>query len=162
MHKAQSTIHNGARIGKSGLGIGPWGWRGSSAPVPAGATRTGGGCGVAPGQGAGPVLRVLRERLERELGMEYWQQYAQNAAARLADAGIWPAALSLYAHYAPRPGFIDALGRTLRDARVPAPEEIAPWLERASDEEAAQDAEGALAKAEGYQERGAVGRALTP
>src|SRR3990170_2704957 len=124
-------------------------------------TRNLGECGIVPGQPAGPVLRVLRERLERELGMEYWQQYAQNAAARLADAGIWPAALSLYAHYAPRPGFIDALGRTLRDARVPAPEEIAPWLERASDEEAAQDAEVALAKAEVYQDRGDVDRAMT-
>src|SRR3990170_4854963 len=80
-------------------------------------TRNLGECGIVPGQPAGPVLRVLRERLERELGMEYWQQYAQNAAARLAEAGIWPAALSLYAHYAPRPGFIDALGRALRDAR---------------------------------------------
>jgi len=124
-------------------------------------TRNLGECGIVPGQPAGPVLRVLRERLERELGMEYWQQYAQNAAARLAEAGIWPAALSLYAHYAPRPGFVDALGRALRDARVPAPEEIAPWLERASDEEAAQDAEVALAKAEVYQERGDVDRAMT-
>ncbi len=44
---------------------------------------------------------------------------------------------------------------------VPAPEEIAPWLERASDEEAAQGAEVALAKATVYQERGDVDRAMT-
>jgi len=122
--------------------------------------RTLGECGIVPGQPAGPVLRILRERLERELGAEYWQEFAQTAAGRLAEAGLWSAALPLYARHAPRDVFIAALGRGVRAAPPPAPEQIAPWLDRTSDEEVAQDVDLALAKAALYEERGAPAAAL--
>ncbi|MGH2453532.1 MAG: SLC13 family permease [bacterium] len=115
--------------------------------------------GIVRGPSAGPVLRVLRERFERA-HPEDWQHFAREAAARLADAGLWSAALPLYVRHAPREAFVEVIGRALRHSGGAPSVEIAPWLDRVEDEEAAHDAEIALAKAALYEERGTPDAAL--
>jgi len=109
--------------------------------------------GVDLAQPAGPVLGVLRDTAARTLGPEGIQQFAVETAATLAGAHRCNAALGLLFRHGSRAGFLATLGQALRDPAPPARDDLPVWLDRVSDEEAAQDVEIALAKAALYEQR---------
>lgn len=119
----------------------------------------------------GPLGLALRQRLEREVGAAPLRGFAQEAAARLAEAGYWEQSLSILARHAPRSAWVVALGRAIRAVPPLDRVQASRWIDRITDEEAAADVELAVARAALYEERGdgegaasvlrrALGRAL--
>jgi CRP-like cAMP-binding protein/di/tricarboxylate transporter len=109
--------------------------------------------GVDLAQPSGPVVGVLREAAARAFGQEKIRQLADETAATLAAAHRWGAALALLFRHGTRGGFVSMLGQALRAPEPPARDDLATWLDRITDDEAAQDIELALAKAALYEER---------
>lgn len=108
-----------------------------------------------------PILRLIRERFEEEVGPRGVTRFALEAAPRLRDAACWGEALSVFARYGPRTEFVETLAEAVRDLPEGHFKQVAPWVERLTDEEAASDANLALAVAQGYEERGDLKAAST-
>jgi len=111
--------------------------------------------GVAPGLAtSGPGLQALRAIHEQEEGPGRAESLDRAAAARLADAGCWDEALAILARQSDRAAFVGVLGRGLRGAPPLTPDRARPWVERLTDDEAAADADLALARAALHDSRG--------
>lgn len=116
--------------------------------------------GITLDQPSPPILQVLRNRFEQEVGIERVREIAQQVALRLADAYRWDACLPVLARYAPRQEFVSALARALSAVPPLSFEESVHWVAQVTDEEAAQHGELAVAKASLYESRGDTSAAL--
>jgi len=112
--------------------------------------------------GAGaPVRRALHDALERELGREGLVAHAEDVAATLVAAGLWHDALGVLARASTPAVFVDTLAQALRAVPTLPAGHAQRWVERVDDEQAAHDAELALARAQLHEARGNAGAALT-
>ncbi len=109
--------------------------------------------GVGIDRPPGPVLGVLRDRWEQTSGREAAAAFAAQAAGQLAAVGCWHEALAVRARYGTRPVWLATLGQALRADPALSAERARRSLEHLTDEEAQQDTELALARAEVLVER---------
>jgi DASS family divalent anion:Na+ symporter len=117
--------------------------------------------GVDLTQPSGPVVGTLRETAARVFGPEKIRQFADEDAATLAAGRRWNASLGLLFRCGTREGFVATLGQTLRGPEVLVGDDLATWLDRITDEEAAADVDLAIAKAALYEERDEPAGALS-
>ncbi len=109
--------------------------------------------GIDLAQPSGPVAKVLREMAVRTLGTEDVREFAAQSGAALMEAQQSSAALSLLFRYGSRQGFVSLFGQALRGPHLLPPDEVSLWVDRITDDEAAQDVDIALAKSALYEER---------
>ncbi|MBI3967705.1 MAG: cyclic nucleotide-binding domain-containing protein [Chloroflexi bacterium] len=109
--------------------------------------------GIVVGQSSTPLLSLLRERYELEIGSEALTLKANELAAKLAANEDWEEALGVLLRYAQPPEFAAMLGRALRGASPLNAERALRWVERIDDESAAHDAELALLRSSWHERR---------
>ena len=112
------------------------------------------------GSDLGTALRVLRERLEHELGREGFTARAEALAARLVAAGLWHDALGVLARASTPTVFGETLARALRAVPALDTEHALRWIEHVEDEHAIADGDLALTRAALHESRGDPDRAL--
>jgi CRP-like cAMP-binding protein/di/tricarboxylate transporter len=112
------------------------------------------------GRALGTALRVLRERLEHEIGRERFAARAEALAAQLAAAGLWHDALGVLARASTPTVFGNTLARALRAVPTLDAEQALRWIEHVEDEHAIADGDLALTRAALHESRGDPDRAL--
>ena len=109
----------------------------------------------------GAVIRVLRERLEGELGRDVLVRRAADVAERLARTGLWNEALGVLARGATAEVFAEMLSRALRAVPALDGEHALRWIERITDQDAVRDVELAFARARLHESRGDTSASLS-
>lgn len=117
--------------------------------------------GIKPGVAAAPVLRALRERLERAEGVEGARRRAERVVERLVGGACWEEALGVLARAGTPEGFARVLARALRAVPALPGDRARRWVERLSDDEAVRDPDLALARASLREDRGDLDGALS-
>jgi len=112
------------------------------------------------GREVGTGLRVLRERLERELGRDGVARRAEALATQLTAAGLWSDALDVLARASTPAHFGETLARALRAVPALDAEHALRFIEHVEDDDAISDGDLALTRAALHESRGDSARAL--
>lgn len=117
--------------------------------------------GLDPAQPSGPVISLLRETAVRTLGDDRIRGFAERAGPILAGAHKWAVALGLFFRSGQRERFLAVLGQAVRGPEPLSGDQLTPWLDRVTDDDASADVDLSLAKAALYEVREEPAMALS-